>query len=39
VGTAGAGAAYACRHLGPEDWRYDYCVQAWNNYSRRNGLS
>jgi hypothetical protein len=39
VGTSGTGAAYACRHLGPGDWRYDYCVQVWNNYSRRSGPS
>ncbi|GHE47915.1 hypothetical protein GCM10017673_57100 [Streptosporangium violaceochromogenes] len=32
------GAAYACRHLGPDDWRYAYCVTAWNDYRKRVGL-
>lgn len=32
------GAAYACRHLGPDDWRYAYCVTAWNDYRKRIGL-
>ncbi|MBB4919843.1 hypothetical protein [Streptosporangium saharense] len=31
------GAAYACRHLSPGDWRYGYCVTAWNEYRRRTG--
>ncbi|MEV4095926.1 hypothetical protein [Streptosporangium saharense] len=36
--SAGAvGAAYACRHLSPGDWRYGYCVTAWNEYRRRSG--
>ncbi|MFD1498411.1 hypothetical protein ACFSIL_18560, partial [Streptosporangium lutulentum] len=35
--AADGGAAYACRHLSPGDWRYAYCVQVWNNYSRRSG--
>ncbi|MFF5210495.1 hypothetical protein [Streptosporangium sp. NPDC000396] len=31
-------AAHACRHLQPGDWRYGYCVRAWNDFKRRNGL-
>ncbi|MEV8638137.1 hypothetical protein AB0395_41440 [Streptosporangium sp. NPDC051023] len=31
-------ASYACRHLRPDDWRYGYCVTAWNEYKRRVGL-
>lgn len=35
-GGGGVSAAYACQHLDPGDWRYDYCVQVWNNYKGRN---
>lgn len=31
-------ATYACRHLRPDDWRYAYCVTAWNEYRKRIGL-
>ncbi len=31
-------AAYACRQLRPDDWRYAYCVTAWNEYKKRLGL-
>ncbi|MEV5413239.1 hypothetical protein AB0K60_30955 [Thermopolyspora sp. NPDC052614] len=31
-------AAYACRHIAPQDWRYPYCVRAWNEHRRRLGI-
>lgn len=31
-------AAYACRHISPNDWRYPYCVRAWNDHRRQLGM-
>ncbi|MEU9831784.1 hypothetical protein AB0D67_09600 [Streptosporangium sp. NPDC048047] len=41
-GSGGVGlrfdTAYACRNFRPDDWRHDFCVRAWNDYRRSNGL-